>query len=103
MRKDKPMPVRIFRYGYEYVRLPRSILEGAKTEMIIDPNIQFGQPIVKGTRLPLESLAGRGTDGIELTAKNFGVGAEDAVKEAIEYMAAMAIIKEVKPRPVGRS
>jgi uncharacterized protein (DUF433 family) len=86
MKKDKPMPVRIYRYGYEYVRLPRSIMQGAKTEMVIDPNIQWGQPTVRGTRLPLESLGGyiRAGDSIEQVALMFEI-TEDAVKEAIEY------------------
>jgi len=96
MRKDKPMPVRFYRYGYEYVRLPKNILAGAKTEMIIDPNIQFGQPTVRGTRLPLESLAMYGKcDGIKLTAKSFSVN-EDVVREAMEYMSAMPSCNDKK-------
>lgn len=91
MRKDRPMPVRFYRYGYEYVRLPLSKLAGAKTDMIIDPNIQFGEPTIKGTRMPLESLGLYGKhDGIELTAKNFGVST-DAVQEAMDYLDAMPL------------
>ncbi len=81
------MPVRFYRYGYEYVRMPNSILGGAKTQMVVDPNIQFGHPIIKGTRLPLESLAGyyKAGDSIERIAKMFDIP-EIAVREAIEYI-----------------
>lgn len=94
MRKDKPMPVSFNRYGYEYVRLPESNLGGAKTDMVIDPNIQFGAPTIKGTRLPLESLSEYGkNDGVERTAWTFKVS-EDAVRDAIEYMNALPINRE---------
>ena len=94
MRKDKPMPVRFYRYGYEYVRLPESNLGGAKTDMVIDPNIQFGAPTIKGTRLSLESLSGYAkSDGIERTAKTFEVS-EDAIRDAIEYMNALPISRK---------
>ena len=91
MNKNKPIPVRFYRYGYEYVRLPKSILAGAKIEMVIDPNIHWGEPTIRGTRLPLESMAIYGKrDGIDKTTKNFDVS-EDAVREAIAYMDAMPI------------
>ena len=84
---NKLAPIYICRHGHLYVRLPKSILEGAKVEMVIDPNIQSGAPVIKGTRVTLETLAVRVLSGesIAAVAATYRVS-EDAVREAVEYV-----------------
>lgn len=55
--------------------------------MVIDPNIQFGAPIIKGTRLTLEALAARVLAGesIGTVAASHRIS-EDAVRAAVEYV-----------------
>ena len=57
MNKEvKPPKIRFYRKGYEYVRLPLSSLAGARGTIVINPDIQFGEPTIGGTRIPAEVI-----------------------------------------------
>ncbi|MBW2560528.1 MAG: DUF433 domain-containing protein [Deltaproteobacteria bacterium] len=47
-------PVDMVRNGYRYVRLPMWV---GYDELLIDQRVQFGEPCVRGTRIPAVSIA----------------------------------------------
>lgn len=81
------MKVRFNRKGYEYVRLPKSKLQGAKACITIDPDIQFGEPCLAGTRIPAEVIAGmyKAGDNIETLMRSYDITREQ-VEACIEYV-----------------
>ena len=78
-------PVRIFRNGYEYVRLPSP--EGYDA-IVIDQRIQFGYPCIRGTRIPAESVAMHyaGGDSVPIIARTYGGLTEAEVQACIDYV-----------------
>ncbi len=52
----------------------------------IDPQVQHGNPVIKGTRVPVHVLVGAVAGGMPLdeVAKEYGVSADD-VKAALGY------------------
>lgn len=88
MAESKPPPIEIRRKGYRYVRLPKSKLAGAKGRILIDQDIQFGEPCVEGTRVPAYIIAGRfkaGETTEELVDDFPGITAED-IEAAVDYV-----------------
>jgi uncharacterized protein (DUF433 family) len=57
-----------------------------------NPNIANGQPIIRGTRVPLRTLLASLAEGASTTdiLKDFPTLTEDAVRAAIAYAAASA-------------
>ena len=80
-------PVFIHRKDYLYVRLPKSELDGAKGHITIDPDIQFGEPCIKGTRIRTRIISQmiRGGDTMEYITKALEITKEDG-EAAIEYI-----------------
>ena len=78
-------PVRIRRNGYEYVRLP-SEKEGYY-RLLIDQQIQFGLPCIRGTRIPAESIAAhhRAGDSVLTLARLFDI-AQGQVQACVDYV-----------------
>jgi len=72
---------------YTYVRLPKGQLAGGKGRIIIDPDIHFGAPCIKGTRIPASTLASMvaGGDSIDYLATSFEISPED-VQAAVDYI-----------------
>ena len=70
------------RKGYQYVRLPKS-----SSGITISPDIQFGQPCIKGTRIPCTSIYSyfKGGDKIEYLVKSFNITPEQ-VQACIDYV-----------------
>ena len=63
--------------------------------IVVDPEVRFGQPIIKGTRVPvsvlLEELAG-GTEVREI-AREYGVTRED-IRAAIRFAAELVATED---------
>ena len=74
-------PVRIRRNGYEYVRLPDSDL------LLIDQEIQFGFPCIRGTRILAESVARHNNAGDNVAMIVIGYGVtEKQVQACLDYV-----------------
>ena len=48
-------PVSMVRHGYVYVRLPEPT--GHLGQIVIDANVQDGEPCIRGTRIPASTIA----------------------------------------------
>ncbi len=73
------------RKGYQYVRLPKSL-----SGITISPDIQVGQPCIKGTRIPCESIyehfkAGVKIEKLVVLFKSFNITTEQ-VQACIDYV-----------------
>jgi len=66
------------------VTTPR--MEFSKHVVLIDPNVRFGQPCIKGSRIPTATIAERYTagDSIKSLVKDYGRKATE-IEEAIRY------------------
>lgn len=56
--------------------------------IIIDPNVQFGKPVIKGTRVPVEVIVGHvaaGNTTAEIMAE-YGIEEKD-IQAALKYAA----------------
>jgi uncharacterized protein (DUF433 family) len=80
-------PIEIIRKGYRYVRLPKSMLGSAKGRILIDPNVQFGEPCIAGTRIPATALYNcyKGGDSIDYIARSYDIDAR-CIEAAIAYV-----------------
>jgi uncharacterized protein (DUF433 family) len=63
--------------------------------IVVDPEVRFGKPVIKGTRVPLDILVGKVASGmtVEEVAEEYGVTAGD-VRTALRY-AAQRLTEEV--------
>lgn len=54
----------------------------------VDPEIQFGKPVIEGTRVPVSVVVGAvaAGDSIESIAREYGITAED-IRAALSYAA----------------
>jgi uncharacterized protein (DUF433 family) len=80
-------PIEITRRGHRYVRLPKSMLEGAYGRILIDPNVQFGEPCIAGTRIPARTIyrCYKGGDSIDYIARSYDIDAR-CIEAAIAYV-----------------
>lgn len=64
----------------------------------IDPGIQHGKPVVRGTRVPVHILVGSVAAGMSLeeTAREYGVTVAD-VQAALAYASRLVSDEEVEP------
>ncbi len=62
--------------------------------IVVDESIHFGKPVIKGTRVPVETIVGKLAGGMthEKVAEDFGITNED-VFAALAY-AAQAVADE---------
>lgn len=67
-------------------------------EVIVDPKIMHGKPVIKGTRVPVDVILGGLIGGMtyEEIEKEYGVKKDDIVV-AIEYAAKFVMGEEVRP------
>jgi len=65
--------------------------------IIVDPQIRFGKPVIKGTRVPVHVLVAKVAGGMlqEQVADEYGVTLED-VKAALAYAAKVLEQQEVR-------
>ncbi len=58
--------------------------------IIVDPNIRFGKPVIRGTRVPVEMVVAKLAGGMtpEEVAEEYGLTLED-VRAALSYAAKM--------------
>lgn len=56
--------------------------------IVTDPEVRFGKPVIKGTRVPVDLLVGKVASGmtVEEVADEYGVTAGD-VRTALRYAA----------------
>ena len=61
--------------------------------IVIDPNIMFGKPVIKGTRVPVDLILGKIAAGntIEQLTTEYGL-TQEGVRSALRY--AERIVKE---------
>ena len=66
----------------------------------IDPQIQHGRPVIKGTRVPVVRILGCLAEGmtLEQAAETYNVKVEDAAA-ALEYAA--KLVEKAQQRPVA--
>jgi len=76
-------PISIIRNGWEYVRLPLN--DGGIIE--INQDVQWGCPVIRDTRIPAESIAGKheAGDSIEVLCNLYFITEEQA-KACINYV-----------------
>lgn len=70
----------------------------AEPRIEVDPEIQHGKPVIKGTRVPVHILVGSVAGGMVLedVADEYGVEVED-VKAALEYASRLVSGEDVQP------
>lgn len=68
----------------------------------IDPNIQHGKPVIKGTRVPIVRILGGLSGGmsIEAVCREYGVTPDD-VHAALQYATELIDLEEVHPLPAS--
>ncbi|HKO59128.1 MAG TPA: DUF433 domain-containing protein [Thermoanaerobaculia bacterium] len=67
----------------------------------IDPQIQHGRPVIRGTRVPVIRILGELAGGMtrEKIAEEYGVTIEDVIA-AIDYAAELVEQEQERPVPV---
>ena len=66
----------------------------------IDPRVQHGKPVIRGTRVPVVRILGELASGTprEVIAQEYGVSIED-IGAALDYAA--ELVEQVQQRPVA--
>jgi len=68
--------------------------------IVIDPEIQHGKPVIKGTRVPVTRIIGGMAGGMTREALIFEYGInEDDIKAALQYAAELIEEEEFHPLP----
>jgi len=65
--------------------------------IIVDPEVRFGKPVIRGTRVPVELILGKLAGGMEADeiVNEYGVTKED-VYAALNYAALLVASEEVR-------
>jgi uncharacterized protein (DUF433 family) len=68
--------------------------------IVVDPNVRFGKPVIKGTRVPVHLLVGQLASGLSIdeVAAEYSVTVED-VRAALSYAAGVLANEEVRATP----
>ncbi|MFQ5792002.1 MAG: DUF433 domain-containing protein [Acidobacteriota bacterium] len=63
----------------------------------VDPEVRFGKPVIKGTRVPVELVVGKIAGGMTFdeVAEEYGLTRED-VQAALSYAARLVAEEEVR-------
>jgi len=71
-----------------------------KNRIVIDPEIQHGKPVIKGTRVPVSRIIGGLAGGMthSAMAQEYGV-TEDDIRAALLYAAELIEEEEFHPLP----
>jgi uncharacterized protein (DUF433 family) len=56
--------------------------------IIVDPSVRFGKPVIRGTRVPVETVVGRVATGMAIKdiAEEYGITEKD-IYNALQYAA----------------
>jgi len=75
-------------------------LNRKKNRIIIDPEIQHGKPVIKGTRVPVSRIIGGLAGGMahDAIAQEYGI-TEDDIRAALLYAAELIETEEFHPLP----
>lgn len=70
----------------------------SQDRIVVDPDVQHGRPVIKGTRVPVHILVGSIAGGMTVAevAEEYGVTEED-VKAALEYASRLISDEEITP------
>ena len=73
-----------------------------KERIIIDPKIQHGKPVIRGTRVPIARIIAEMASGVtrEEVMREYEITAQD-VAAALAYAADLVEADEFHPLPVG--
>ncbi len=73
-----------------------------KERIVIDPRIQHGKPVIRGTRVPIARIIGGLAGGMtrEEVMREYEISEED-VAAALAYAADLVEADEFHPLPVG--
>lgn len=73
-----------------------------RERIVIDPKIQHGKPVIRGTRVPISRIIGGLAGGMtrEVVMREYDIGEED-VAAALAYAADLVEADEFHPLPVG--
>jgi len=68
--------------------------------IVIDPRIQHGKPVIRGTRVPIVRIIGGLAGGmtVEEITREYGIAAED-VRAALAYASELVEKEEYHPLP----
>jgi len=71
-----------------------------KNRIVIDPEIQHGKPVIKGTRVPVARIIGGLAGGMahDAIAQEYGI-TEDDIRAALLYAAELIETEEFHPLP----
>ncbi|MHB8576177.1 MAG: DUF433 domain-containing protein [Dehalococcoidia bacterium] len=66
----------------------------------IDPEVRFGKPVIKGTRVPVETIIARLAEGLtpDVISEEYGVTNDD-VRAALLYAASVIGGEEIRSLP----
>jgi uncharacterized protein (DUF433 family) len=65
--------------------------------IVIDPNVRFGKPVIKGTRVPVDLIIAKLAGGMkqEEIAAEYEINVED-IQAALSYAASVLATEEVR-------
>lgn len=68
--------------------------------IVIDPTMQHGKPVIKGTRVPVVRILGGLAGGMSVddVCREYGVALED-IRAALEYATELIDLEEAHPLP----
>jgi uncharacterized protein (DUF433 family) len=68
--------------------------------IVIDPHVQHGKPVIKGTRVPVARLVGGLAGGMTVTevCEAYGVTPED-IRAALEFASQLIDQEQFRPLP----
>ena len=66
----------------------------------VDPDVRFGRPVIRGTRVPVEIVVGKLAGGMtaEQVADAYGIDLED-VRAALAYAARTVAEEQIRAAP----
>lgn len=80
-------PVSITYKGYVYVRLPNSKVGGGNGLIEVNQDVQFGEPVIRGTRIPASTIAEMHScgDSVKTLCSSYNITV-DQVQACVDYI-----------------
>jgi uncharacterized protein (DUF433 family) len=74
-----------------------------KDRIVVDPEIQHGKPVIRGTRVPITRIVGGLAGGMtkEEIMQEYDLKEED-IKAALEYVTELIDAQEFHPLPISK-
>ena len=72
--------------------------------IIVDPKIMIGQPVIKGTRIPVDAILQRIAEGMTMgeLLQDYPKLTKDDIKAALEYSASLVRGEDIIPEIKGK-